>query len=372
MASMDNESFKLAGKLRSGWTTGACACAAAKAAVRALLSGRFDGDVTITLPGGEQPTFPLSSQTLMQGEASAGIIKDAGDDPDVTHGAEIIATVRHGNPGDGVTFQAGPGVGTVTLPGLPVAVGQPAINPVPRKMITEAVIEAAHELGGAMDFLVTLSIPGGDKLAERTMNGRLGIIGGLSILGTTGIVKPYSCSAWIHAIQSGVDVARASGISHIAAATGNTSETAIKALYGLDDSALIDMGDFAGGLLKYLRRHPVGKVTLAGGFGKLTKLAQSHLDLHSARSRLDFDDLADTLKDLGADSESVQAARQATTAMGVLDLARAQGLPLADLIARRALTTARTTLDDNDIALEICIFDRSGHLVGRCQGDKSD
>ncbi len=290
---MENDVFKPAGKLRTGWTTGACATAAAKAAVQALLTGRFEECVTITLPGGQRPEFCLSYQKLNDDMATAGVIKDAGDDPDVTHGAEIVATVRHGKPGHGVTFQAGEGVGVITLPGLPVAVGEPAINPRPRKMISEAVQAIAE--GRAADFEICVAIPGGEGLAQKTMNGRLGIVGGLSILGTTGIVKPYSCSAWIHSIHSGVDVARATGLKHIAAVTGKTSETAIKELYHLDNSALIDMGDFAGGLLKYLRRHPVAKLTLAGGFGKLTKLAQGHLDLHSARSKLNFDRLADCL-----------------------------------------------------------------------------
>src|SRR5207253_5935355 len=137
------------------------------------------------------------------------------------------------------------------------------------------------------DVTVTIAIPGGERLAERTMNGRLGIVGGLSVLGTTGIVVPYSCSSWIHAIRRGIDVARAAGIDHIAAATGTTSERAVQRLYDLPEHALIDMGDFVGGTLKYLRRHPMPRLTLAGGFAKIAKLAQGDLDLHSSRSRVD-------------------------------------------------------------------------------------
>lgn len=360
--------FKPVGKLRFGWTTGACATAAAKAALQALLQGHFNNNVTIQLPGGKTPTFPLSQHSLDRGQASAGIIKDAGDDPDVTHGAEIIVTIRSGKAGSGVTFSAGQGVGTVTLPGLPVPVGEPAINPAPRQMITDVVKAVASDYAKPPDFNITIAIPGGEELAQKTLNGRLGIIGGLSILGTTGIVKPYSCSAWIHSIHRGIDVARATGLTHIAATTGSTSEAGVKALYNLGDSALIDMGDFAGGLLKYLRRHPVEKLTLAGGFGKLTKLAQGNMDLHSARSKLDFNKLAACLDELGGDDKSIADAKRATTAMAVLTLSRTQNLPLADLIARRARAMALSAVDGG-LSVEICVFDRDGGLVGHAEGD---
>ncbi|MCH7487947.1 MAG: cobalt-precorrin-5B (C(1))-methyltransferase, partial [Proteobacteria bacterium] len=273
------------GPLRKGWTTGACATAAAQAAYRALLTGDFPDPVTITLPRGERPSFPLSRASLEDGRATAGVIKDAGDDPDVTDGAEIISTVESGPPGSGVTFAAGEGVGTVTLAGLPVAVGEAAINPVPRRMMTGAVNALAREFGCApVDVCITVSIPGGEELALRTTNGRLGIKGGLSVLGTTGVVIPYSCASWIHSIHSGIDVARAMGSTHVAGCTGSTSERAVQKLYGLPDEAMLDMGDFVGGLLKYLRRHPVPRLTLGGGFAKISKLAMGHLDLHSGRS----------------------------------------------------------------------------------------
>ncbi len=364
---MKKDDFKPRGKLRTGWTTGACATAAAKAAASALMTGDFTGDVSIKLPGGEVPKFSLSYQKLEGNAASAGVIKDAGDDPDITHGAEVVATVRQGVAGKGVIFKAGEGVGMVTLPGLPVAVGEPAINPSPRKMIKKAVQEVAEAHGHTADFEITVSIPGGVALAEKTMNGRLGIVGGLSVLGTTGIVKPYSCSAWIHSIHSGIDVARATGLTHVAAATGKTSESAIKELYGLENSALIDMGDFIGGLLKYLRQHPMGRLTIAGGFAKLSKLAQGHMDLHSARSELDFTQLADSLKELGCDEGTYEVAKEATTAMAVLDLARARDLSLADLIASRARDKALGALN-GDVQVEVCIFDRSGNLAGRAKG----
>ncbi len=176
-------------------------------------------------------------------------------------------------------------------------------------MMSEAIAEIAAAHATSPDAEIEISIPGGEALAEKTWNPRLGIVGGLSILGTTGIVVPFSCAAWIHSIHSGIDVARAAGLDHIAGSTGNTSEAAVRKLYDLPDIALLDMGDFAGGLLKYLRAHPLPKLTLAGGFAKMTKLAQGALDLHSSRSEVDRDFLAELLRKAGADEPLLARAR---------------------------------------------------------------
>src|SRR5215472_15260254 len=316
--------------LRRGWTTGACAAAAAGAAFAAMLARNFPDPVSIRLPRGRIASFPLALAELGENTARAGITKDAGDDPDVTHGALVIAEIAWGSTGSGIGFVAGEGVGTVTRPGLPLAVGEPAINPAPRAMIRDTLLDVAAEHGAPPpDLTVTIAIPGGARLAEKTMNARLGIMGGLSILGTTGIVVPYSCSSWIHAIRRGIDVARAAGLEHIAAATGGTSERAIQLLYDLPDHALIDMGDFVGGMLKYLRTHPVAWLTIAGGFAKLAKLAAGHLDLHSARARVDAAMLAEMLATLGADNTVVKAARVATGGAEILALAATRREALA-------------------------------------------
>ncbi len=350
--------------LKRGWTTGACATAATKAAFTALAGGGFPDPVTITLPGGQRPAFALARETLEDEGATAGIVKDAGDDPDVTHGALVLATVRHGPVGSGIVFRAGPGVGRVTRPGLALAVGEPAINPVPRRMMSAAVDEVAASHGAAADLEITISIENGEALAARTMNGRLGIVGGLSVLGTSGIVIPYSCAAWIASIHQGVDVARAGGFDHVAASTGSTSEAAVKAHYGLPEAALIEMGDFAGGLLKYLRQNPLPRLTIAGGFGKLVKLGQGDLDLHSGRSQVDFEWLATGLADLGAEAELVAHARAANTAAEVLEMARDAGIELGNWVAARAGEVARRTAGDA-VTIEILIFDRTGQAAGR-------
>ncbi|MCE9649033.1 MAG: cobalt-precorrin-5B (C(1))-methyltransferase [Parvibaculum sp.] len=351
--------------LRRGWTTGACATAATRAAYEALMSGAFPDPVEIRLPGGERPAFALARSEAGEGFASAAIVKDAGDDPDVTHGALVGARVSRGAPGTGIQFRAGPGVGMVTRPGLPIEVGEPAINPVPRKMIGEAVAEAAAALGTPTDVVVEISIADGVRLAERTLNGRLGIVGGLSVLGTTGIVIPFSCSAWIHSIHRGIDVARATGLAHVAGATGSTSEAAIAKLHGLPDVALIEMGDFVGGMLKYLRKHPVARVSVAGGPAKMSKLGQGLLDLHSKRGAVDLAELADLVRENGGGDELADAVAVANSAKHVFDLAAARHFALGDLIVARAWTTAAQALRGSGIELEVVLFDRAGGLVAR-------
>ncbi len=355
------------GELRRGWTTGACATAATKAAYTALLTGSFPDPVTITLPKGEQPAFALAREALDDGRASAAIVKDAGDDPDVTHLALVGATLRLGEAGSGVVFKAGPGVGTVTKAGLPLDVGEPAINPVPRRMMQAVITEVAEAHGAAGDVEIEISVDGGEDLAAKTWNPRLGILGGLSILGTTGVVVPFSCSAWIHSIHRGIDVARANKLPHVAACTGSTSEAAVQKRYALAEIALLDMGDFVGGLLKYLRKHPLPRLTLGGGFGKLCKLAAGHLDLHSGRSQVDFDLLAKTLESLGATTDLIAESRRANTAKQVLDMATAAGLPLADSIAAGARDQALAVLA-GETEVEVLIFDRQGSLVGHAPG----
>jgi len=350
--------------LRRGWTTGACSAAAAKAACAALLTGEFPDPVEIGLPGGRRAAFALAEWETGEGFARAGVVKDAGDDPDVTHGALLRATVRRGEKGAGVTFKAGPGVGVVTRPGLPVPPGEPAINPVPRKIIAEAVHEAA---GGEGDFEVEIAVPDGEKMAARTLNGRLGILGGISILGTTGVVIPYSCSAWIHSIFRGIDVARAAGLDHVAGATGSTSEAAIQKLHGLPEIALIDMGDFVGGMLKYIRAHPVQRVSVAGGVAKMTKLAQGMLDVHSKRGAPDLEVLADTALESGGSEELAARIRAANTVAEAFAMAAAQGIRLGDHIAGKAWHTAAAVLGRPDIALEIAVFNREGALVGKTE-----
>ncbi|MGB7079271.1 MAG: cobalt-precorrin-5B (C(1))-methyltransferase, partial [Xanthobacteraceae bacterium] len=270
-----------------------------------------------------------------------------------------------GTRGAGVTFRAGPGVGTVTRPGLPIAPGEPAINPVPRRMIRDAIAEVAAAVGHEADAEVEISIPDGEVLAAKTLNGRLGIVGGLSILGTTGIVVPYSCAAWIASIHQGIDVARAAGLTHIAGATGANSEAAVRKFYKLPEIALIDMGDFVGGMLKYLGRHPVSRLTIAGGVAKMTKLAQGLTDLHSKRGEVDRASLGKLAAASGGSARLREQIVAANTAAQAFGLAQADGIALGDAVARAAQATAQDVVAGRDIAVEVLLFDREQNLVGR-------
>ena len=348
--------------LRFGWTTGTCATAAVNAAYTALVTGAFPSRVSVITPSGKAADLAVAVADQGAGWAKAGIIKDAGDDPDVTHGALIIAGLRLGPPQSGVSFVRGDGVGIITKPGLPIAVGEPAINPVPRQMMCEAIEQLAQALAGPRDIIIEISVPDGAEIALKTWNPRLGIEGGISILGTTGVVRPFSCSAWIASIHRGIDVARANGLAHVVGSTGSTSEKAAIARYDLPEIALMDMGDFVGGMLKYMRRNPVPNLTIAGGFAKMVKFGQGAIDLHSARSQVDFAALAAVAAHCGYDHGLVAGANS------VLDVVQ-QGTPemradLAAQIAAAARQTAMTIIRGAAVNIEVLVIARDGQVLG--------
>ncbi len=358
-------------KLRTGFTTGACATATSAAAFGALMTGQWTNSVSIQLPRGGQATFALCLKEHENDWAMAGTIKDAGDDPDVTHGALIRSKVWLDDSRDGIQFLGGEGVGVVTKPGLPIPVGEPAINPVPREMITNSIRKLANELQVPSNVVVEISIPGGQELARKTWNPRLGIEGGLSILGTTGIVKPFSCSAWIASIHMGIDVALANGTQHVCASTGSVSERTAQKHLGLPDWAMLDMGDFVGGTIKYLRHHPIPNLTIAGGFGKLSKLANGATDLHSRRSQVDFEFLhrlaAQRLKQ--PNSVDVSAIRTANTASQIVDIC---GHDIARAVAFEARSQARKMLKGSPIKVNVMIVDRQGAVIALTHSDSDD
>lgn len=353
----------LSSNLRFGWTTGTCASAAVHASYMALLTGEFPDRVTIVTPSGKNADLEIAKTSLGAGWACAGVVKDAGDDPDVTHGAMICATLSLGAPDSGVVFRQGAGVGIITKAGLPIDVGEPAINPVPRQMMCAVIDDLARSLGGTGDVEIEISVPDGDKIALKTWNPRLGIEGGISILGTTGVVRPFSCSAWIASIHRGIDVARANALPHVIGSTGATSEGFAKERYDLPDIALLDMGDFVGGMLKYMRKNPVPRLTIAGGFGKLVKMAQGAVDLHSARSQVDFEKLALLAEPLGFRYDAVAHANSVLEIVQMADLEQRHAL--ATIIAEQALDAAMAYLKRDDIAVEIFVVSRDGALLGR-------
>jgi cobalt-precorrin-5B (C1)-methyltransferase len=364
------ESTETKQPLRSGLTTGTCATACCIAASELLFNGQAPQQVTVTLPKGKEVSLGIQSCDAGDDGARAATIKDAGDDPDVTHGATVFVELRRFSE-PGIHFRAGLGVGTVTRSGLALPVGEPAINEVPRRMMTEHLTRQAQRFDYSGGFEVSVGVVDGEALAQKTMNPRLGILGGLSILGTTGIVRPYSCAAWIASIHQGIDVASANGVEHIAASTGNTSEAAIKAHYGMEEMALLEMGDFAGAVLKHLKKVPIDKLSICGGFGKLTKLANGHMDLNSRSSSIDFTQMAELARELGAEDALLERILGANTSMEVLEMCREVDIDIAEFICKRARMAATKVLPPQ-VDVEIWAIDRKGEFIGHAAFAQSE
>ncbi len=367
------ESKEKPSKLRSGLTTGCCATACSVAAAQVLLNKKFNPQkmlnltsvVSVKLPKGKTVILEICGYEILNKSVTACTIKDAGDDPDVTHGAKVfveLTLVKYKGELNEIRFKAGKGVGMVTRAGLSLDVGEPAINPVPRKMISQHLRQLATEYGYDGGFEVAVGIEQGEALALKTMNGRLGIVGGLSVLGTTGIVRPFSCSAYIASIHQGIDVAKKNGFNHIAASTGSSSENAIKKMYSLPDMALIEMGDFVGAVFKYLKKMPVKKLSICAGFGKLSKLANGHLDLHSGASSIDFNHLAELAKQAHGRDELIEKIKLCNTSIEALKYCQAENVYLAEMVCEKALAIARKIVP-NEVELEIWAVDRQGNIV---------
>ena len=331
--------------LRKGYTTGTCAAAASKAAAIAFLTGEKVKEVQITLPVGKAVIIPVHRCEIEKGRAIASIIKDAGDDPDVTNGAEIICEsgVRSLEFGvkafeftvhdSQITIYGGKGIGIVTKPGLAIPVGEPAINPVPRKMIEESVKDAVGYLNSELqtpnsELYLTISVPSGEEIAKKTMNARLGIIGGVSILGTTGIVEPLSLSAYRHSITCALDVALASKCKEIVFSTGRSSEKVAEQILKLPEEAFILVGDHMGFALKEVRSQEskVRRVTIVGQFGKFSKLAAGHFETHCSDSSIELGFLAGLARESVAKKNTIEEIRNANTARQVFFIIQKQGL----------------------------------------------
>ncbi len=348
---------------RTGFTTGACAAAAAKAAVRCLVQGSPPEAIETTLPNGQHVTFALVRCEREGLRARCAVRKDAGDDPDVTHGAEIVAEVEL-RPEPGIELRAGPGVGTVTQPGLGLEVGGPAINPVPRRNIREMVQQELDRAPGPQGCVVTISIPGGAELARQTLNPRLGIQGGLSILGTTGIVRPFSTAAYKASVVQAIDVAVATGCQELVFTTGGRSEGHAMALRpDLPERAFIQVGDFVGAGLRRAAHHQVPGVRIVAMIGKLSKMADGRMMTHAAGSDVNVGLLADLAAELGASGALQDEIRAARTARRVHELCTAAELPgLPAAVCRRAAAACHERLSGST-ALLVQLIDFDGNLL---------
>jgi cobalt-precorrin-5B (C1)-methyltransferase len=352
--------------LRSGYTTGSCATAGAKAAALAIVQRRSLDVVEITLPRGERVCFQLRSCVRhSESAAECSVIKDAGDDPDVTHGAEIFTRVDL-EPPAGLRYRAGQGIGTVTKPGLELAVGEPAINPVPRRMIRQALEEVLGNSWDEVGATVTISIHNGEDLAKQTLNGRLGIRGGLSILGTTGIVEPYSNSAFKVSILKAIRVARSNGCDHLVLTPGGRSETFAQQVFALPEESFIEVGDFVKQAMAYCRRNHPRQVTFGGFPAKFSKVAAGQLETHSREGEVDFAFLADVGARAGLPPVLLEKIRGATLAREVFgwikeESAGAEFFQLLSQAAQRSLAQAA----QGAFVCEAVLFDFDGRILGR-------
>jgi cobalt-precorrin-5B (C1)-methyltransferase len=332
-------------ELRCGFTTGACAAAAAKGAALLLRDGAA-ATAEIALPAGFSAEFVLHGQGLDDGAARCFVIKDAGDDPDVTHGIELHARLQQ-TAGNNLEIIAGTGIGRVTKPGLAVAVGMPAINPVPRQMIEQAIAEV---FPAATGLQLTLSIPDGEQRAAKTLNARLGILGGLSLLGTTGVVRPLSHRAWTDTLEVAIDVALAAGASPVVLSTGRTSELAAQQHFSLPDEAFVMMGDYIGYTLEACHRKGVPKLALSAQFAKLLKIACGHPQTHVRHSQLDLTQLLKWAKEIGLDAVECQQLELANTARQVFTECSADS-PLIERVGREALSVCQEQLPGADVSI---------------------
>ena len=335
--------------LRTGWTTGTCASAAAKAATTALDTGQIQHAVEVGLPDGQRVSFPVDACTLSATQAEAVVVKDAGDDPDVTHGARLTATVRWRDE-PGIELDGGVGVGVVTKPGLGLEVGGPAINPVPRTMITQAVGEAVDLAQHGIKVII--SVPDGERMARKTTNARLGIIGGISILGTTGIVRPFSTASWRASVEQAISVLAAQGEDTVVLCTGGRTEKgAMKLLPELPEVCFVEVGDFTGAALRRAVQHDLRRVVFAGMAGKLTKLAAGVLMTHYTRSKVDLALLKDITQAAGGSQDLADSVANANTARHAAELwDQACLLPEAgrELCARAARVLSRFAAEAGD------------------------
>ena len=364
--------------LRTGFTTGSAAAAGAKAALLGLL-GQADGidKVEIPLPEEGRITIPIDEVMIFKNRARAVVIKDAGDDPDVTDGARIVSVVSLA-PVSGaseVIIKGGHGVGKVTRPGLPIKVGEPAINPGPRKQIVRAVKEVLQEAGRNYRVIITIEVPEGEEIAKKTLNPRLGIVGGISILGTRGTVIPYSNEAFQATISLALDVAVASGSKIICLSTGRKSGKYLRMCYPalplISEEIFVEVGDFFAFSLKEVRARKFEQVFYGCFFGKLIKMAQGFESTHAKYGKIDFDLLARWIKEQGVSKAKAELARRANTARQVLEIILEDpvGPGVLTCITRKAIASARRFLGPGP-KLIFHLFEMDGRLLVKEEDEK--
>ena len=364
------KTVRRSGGMRTGYTTGSCAAAAAKAATLTLLTNQSVSEVTIHLPVGRDVTLAIHRcEWVGDDRVICSVIKDGGDDPDVTHGAEICVTVSRNPELAGLRITRGPGVGLVTRPGTGIEVGEPAVTRVPRRMMAESVSEAAQSQGLPADtgFIAEVSVTDGEAIAEKTTNSRLGVLGGISILGSTGIVQPFSTAAWRASVHLAVDVAATNGLSHLVLSTGTRSEEFSRHCLDLPDMAYIEVGIFSGPSLKRCVMRKIERATHVGMVGKFSKMAMGYFVTHVAGNRVDTEFLAKLAAQCGASAEVQQEIRQASSARHFQEIAQANGLlAVFPIMCQMVCDESHKLLGDDadSLIVDAMCFDFEGALLG--------
>jgi cobalt-precorrin-5B (C1)-methyltransferase len=348
--------------LRTGWTTGTCASAAAKAAATALRDQAAQRTVEVALPSGRRVSFDVESCAHDATKATAVVVKDAGDDPDVTHGAHLTATVRWRTE-PGIVLEGGEGVGIVTKPGLGIEVGEPAITATPRAMITQAVAEVTGPVNRGV--VVLLSVPGGEKMARKTTNARLGILGGISILGTTGIVRPFSTASWRASVEQAVSVMAAQGERTVVLCTGGRTEKGAMALLpDLAEVCFVEVGDFTGAALRRALAVGLDGVIFVGMAGKLAKLAAGVLMTHYTRSKVDLGLLGDVTLAAGGSAAVAEEVAAANTGRHAYEIWQREELlrPAGDELCQR-VRSVLLRAGQGKLTADVAMVDFSGSRV---------
>jgi cobalt-precorrin-5B (C1)-methyltransferase len=363
------EEKKRKGTLRTGYTTGTTATAATNGALYALITGKPMERVTVSLPKGGTATLKIAwtKSENNDGKVTCAALKDGGDDPDATHGAEICSTVSFNNNYAGhINIEGGKGVGRVTKPGLGLEIGKAAINPTPMKMLEQAVRQVASEQLKNQGVDVVISVPRGEEIAKKTDNPRLGIVGGISILGTTGFVLPYSTASFAASIRQGLDVAIAMGANTVVLTTGGRSEDFAKALFKLPDHCFIQMGDFAGYSIKQCtNKNMIRKAIIAGFIGKLTKMAMGIKQTHVAGSHVDMEFMARLAAECEAPPSVVQEIISANTARHVSEIIKKNNIAsYYDLVCKKVYEQMHEHTK-GQLQIEVILFEFDGMVIGR-------
>jgi cobalt-precorrin-5B (C1)-methyltransferase len=359
---------KKRGTLRTGYTTGTSATAATKAALLALISGKAADNVFVTLPKGGMAKLGIAwTKIEKNGSSTSAVIKNAGDDPDITHGAEICSTVSFTDQVGKIIIDGGIGVGRVTKPGLGLEIGKAAINQTPMKMIEQAVIDVAAKKLNSSGINVIISVPRGEELSKKTDNPRLGIIGGISILGTTGIVLPYSTASFAASIRQSLDVAIAMGVDTVVLTTGGRSEDFAKELFAklLPDHSFIQIGDFAGYAIKQCANKRIHKAIIAGFIGKLTKMAMGVKQTHVRGSHVDMEFMARVAAECNSSPKVIEEIKGANTARHVSEIIDKNNISgFFDLVCKKVHEQMHD-YSGGKLKLEVIIFGFDGKLCGQ-------